>query len=256
MRWARSSFRQGVSGSTPVHAHLAALEHFEEELARHRRLGAEDAGSADRAAAEQLTRDRERDSRVEAAGGDLPPGVRAARSSRRGARRGARPSSRGRPRAARRSRSASPGGTVCRAASSRRISRGESLPPTFSREANPSSTRNRTFSVNAGSKATLKLASRRPGKRAREHGDLGVERVERLGAAHGVGKLDRLPAAHRGHRGGPAVVEDHRLERELVEDRVEGVRNRQRTGGAAVDAADAHVDGVDRVEARGRGRRP
>jgi hypothetical protein len=37
------------------------------------------------------------------------------------------------------------------------------LSPIFSREANPSSTKKRTFSVNAGSKATLKLASRRPG---------------------------------------------------------------------------------------------
>src|SRR5262245_54608386 len=61
--------------SAPAYPHLAPFEHLEEELVRHGGLGAEDPRRRERAAGQELTRDRQRHAGVQGTGGDPPAWV-------------------------------------------------------------------------------------------------------------------------------------------------------------------------------------
>ena len=86
------------------------------------------------------------------------------------------------------------GGTSLRARPARGASRAASASPTsFSREANPSSTRNRIFSRELGLEGDLEARLAQPRKGAREHRHLGVEGVERLGTARPAAETRSSP---------------------------------------------------------------
>ena len=125
------------SASAPAGPHLAALEHFEEDVGRNGGFGAEDAGLADRAARQHLRRDREGHAGVERAGAESPFQAGAEGSSI-SARRSTRSPSLRPVRSTRRASQSSgvPGGAVWRPAIASRTCRGETSPTRFSRARN------------------------------------------------------------------------------------------------------------------------